>query len=314
MNNKSSQQNIRPQARPFLKWAGGKTQLIDELIKRFPEAIKEKQTIDTYIEPFIGGGALFFYLKGKYIIKKSYLSDINQDLVIAYRTIKKKPRELIKQLKGIESRYLKRSREERESYFYKIRKRYNIQKQKLNCTNFNDNWIKRTAYLIFLNKTCFNGLFRLNNKGEFNVPHGKYANPAIADEKNILAANRALKNTEIYCGDFTKSKKYIQNGALIYCDPPYRPLNSTSSFTGFTKEGFSDEDQARLAEFYKELSKKKDVYLILSNSDPQNIDPDDTFFDELYKDFNIDRVEASRVINCDSKKRGLIKELIITGH
>ena len=248
MKNKFSPQNIRPQARPFLKWAGGKTQLIDELVKRFPEIIKEKQTIDTYIEPFIGGGALFFYLKGKYTIKKSYLFDINQDLVTVYKTVKKNPKELIKQLKGIESRYLKRSKEEREDYFYKIRKQYNRQKQRINYANFNDNWIKRTVYLIFLNKTCFNGLFRLNNKGEFNVPHGRYANPAIADEKNILETSRALKNTEIYCGDFTKSKKYIQNGTLIYCDPPYRPLNTTSSFTGFTKEGFSDEDVKMIME------------------------------------------------------------------
>lgn len=304
--------DMKPLAKPFLKWAGGKTQLLDELVKRLPDQIKRGQIIDRYIEPFIGGGAFFFYLKGKFKIRKSYLIDTNKDLVVTYKVIQKDPNSLAKKLNGIERRYLKKSIEDRETYYYRIRKRYNNQKGKFGYTSYNDDWVKRAAYLIFLNKTCFNGLYRLNSNGEFNVPFGRYKNPTILDKTNVLEVSKALKNTEICCGDFTESRKFVKEGTLIYCDPPYRPLNVTSSFTGFTAAGFSDEDQKRLASYYKDMAKKKNVYLTLSNSDPQNVNPNDDFFEKLYLDFNIDKVDANRMINCDAKKRGIIKELIVT--
>ncbi len=303
---------MRTDAKPFLKWAGGKSQLINELDNRLPAELKNKKTIERYIEPFVGGGAFFFYLKSKYNIGFSYLFDTNQDLILTYKIIQKKPYELIKKLNGISKRYLRKDIENREAYYYRLRKRYNNQKKKINYTSYSDIWLKRAAYFIFLNKTCFNGLHRLNKNSEFNVPFGKYKNPKILDKNNILNVHRTLKNTALYCNDFSKSTKFVKNETLIYCDPPYRPLNNTSSFTNFTENGFCDEDQKRLASYYKDMSKKEGAYLILSNSDPQNHNPSDSFFEKLYSDFIIDKVDANRIINCDAKKRGTIKELIIT--
>lgn len=154
----------------------------------------------------------------------------------------------------------------------------------------------------------------MNSKGKFNVPHGRYKNPTILDKKNILEVHRALKDTEIYCADFTQSAQYINEKSLIYFDPPYRPISTTSSFTSFTENGFTDKDQKKLASFYHKLSEKKGANLILSNSDPKNINPNDNFFDELYKGFKIDRIQATRMINCDATKRGFISELIITNY
>ncbi len=304
----------KPSAKPFLKWAGGKTQLLEELAKRIPDDIKDIKTINSYIEPFVGSGAFFFYLKNRYKIKHSYLLDNNKDLIITYQVIQKDPTALIKKLKGIEYRYLRKESADREAYYYRIRKRYNNHRKRFTFNRYSHTWVQRAAYLVFLNRTCFNGLFRLNRAGEFNVPYGRYKNPTIIDKTNILQVNRALQNTVIECADFTRARQYVKGKTLIYCDPPYRPLNITSNFTGFTENGFSDEDQKRLANFYRQLSDKKDLYLMLSNSDPKNVNPADTFFDSLYKGFTIDRVDAKRMINCDAKKRGQIKELLIANY
>lgn len=301
-------------AKPFIKWAGGKTQILDELTQRLPVNIKNNQIIDRYIEPFVGGGAFFFFLKSRYTIKEAYLSDTCQDLMVCFKVIQNNPRELIKKLKRKENRYLRKTTEKRRAYYYRIRKRFNNQQQKFDNNHYSDEWIKRAAYLIFLNKTCFNGLYRLNTKGEFNVPYGKHKNPTIVDRKNIFAINQALKNTKIYCTDFTRCKKYVREGTLVYFDPPYRPLSTTSKFTGFTTERFTDDDQRRLAAFYRELAKRKDVYLMLSNSDPKNEDPNDDFFDKLYKGFRINRISAKRIISCKGSGRGKISELVILNY
>jgi DNA adenine methylase len=179
--------------------------------------------------------------------------------------------------------------------------------------NRNDDWVMRTGYLIFLNKTCYNGLFRLNNKGKFNVPFGKYKNPKIFDEANLIAVHKALKNTELFSDDFTGAEKFIEKETLVYMDPPYRPLNSTSHFTDYSKDGFDDQDQKRLAQFFKDMD-QRGAFLLLSNSDPQNINPDDNFFDSLYHQYNVNRVLAKRNINSKSSGRGLIKELIIRNY
>ncbi|HOC77667.1 MAG TPA: Dam family site-specific DNA-(adenine-N6)-methyltransferase [Methanofastidiosum sp.] len=300
-------------AKPFLKWAGGKSQLIPELSSRLPKDITNSGKIDTYVEPFVGGGAFFFYLKSKFEIKNSYLFDINRELVVGYKTIQNNYKELILLLQEIESEYLQKDEDGRKKYYYNIREKYNKQIQNFDYSNYNNKWIERASYLIFLNRTCFNGLFRQNSKGEFNVPCGKYKNPTICDKNNLKKVNSALQNTEIIYGDFSESSKYIIKNSLVYFDPPYRPLTTTSSFTSYSKEDFGEEDQIRLANYFKELG-KRGAYLILSNSDPKNENPNDEFFDNLFKDFVIERVNAKRSINCDPKKRGEIKELIIRNY
>lgn len=300
-------------AKPFLKWAGGKSQLIPELSSRLPKEIIDTGIIDSYIEPFVGGGAFFFYLKSRFQITNSFLFDINRELLVGYKVLQKDPKELINHLKNLEIEYIAKSEEERKDYYYNIRDRYNSQINSFDFINYNNSWIERASYMIFLNRTCFNGLFRQNRNGEFNVPHGRYKNPRICDKDNIMKVNLALKNTEIICGDFTDSSKYINNNSLVYFDPPYRPLTKTSSFTSYSNREFTDDDQIRLSEFYKEVN-EKGAYLILSNSDPKNEDPKDDFFDNLYNEFIIDRVNAKRIINCDPNKRGEIKELIIRNY
>jgi len=288
-------------AKPFLKWAGGKTQLISEIEKRLPIEIENGQ-IDIYIEPFVGGGAVFFYVAQKYEnISKFYLFDINQDLVECYNAIKNDVESLIKQLRHLERDFLS-EKNNRRKYFFKQR------------TLFNKN--HSPAKLIFLNKTCFNGLYRVNRKGEFNVPFGDYRNPKICDEENLRAASEVLQKAEIICGDFTESREYANSNTFFYLDPPYRPISQTASFTSYTQNSFSEEDQIKLAEFCQELNKKK-VKLLLSNSDPQNEDPGDNFFEKHYppkSGFTIETVQASRVINCKGTKRGQINELFIMNY
>lgn len=299
------------ETKPFLKWAGGKTQLIPEIEKKLPENVKRNKFIERYVEPFVGGGAVFFHLKNKYQINKSFLLDINRELIICYKVIQRNPTELINNLLKMEKYYLSKSFEEKEEIYYDTRILYNIQMYDFDFESYNIKWIERATQTIFLNKTCFNGLFRQNRKGEFNVPIGSYKNPTICQSDNIKAVNHALENTEIICGDFTKAEKYITKESLVYYDPPYRPINGTSSFNDYSKEGFNDKDQIRLADFFSKMN-KKGAYQILSNSDPKNAKLDDDFFDELYKDFKIARVLANRMINCNGSLRGKIKELIIT--
>ena len=300
-------------AKPFLKWAGGKTQILSELELRLPLHIKKSGIIDRYIEPFIGGGAFFFLLKRDYRIKKSYLVDVNKELVIGYKVIQKTPLKLIEKLRILEDKFLILPSEKRKNLFYEIRTLYNNQISGFDYENYNNDWSEKGAFLIFLNKTCFNGLFRQNSKGEFNVPYGNYENPNICDEVNIIEVNKALKKTEIVQADFEISGKFIEENTFVYLDPPYRPLNKTSSFTCYAKESFDDNDQKRLADFIKFIG-NKGAYLMLSNSDPKNHNAEDNFFDTLYSDFNIDRVLASRMINCNGNKRGKIKEIIVTNY
>jgi len=311
ISDKSS--SILNNAKPFLKWAGGKTQLLDELYKRLPSSLIQSGEIERYVEPFVGGGAFFFFLKRNFKIKESFLIDINKELIIGYKVIQNNVNELIDELSSMEEKYLKLSEEQRKDFYYNIRDEYNRQKDNFDYVNYNLDWVKRAADLIFLNKTCFNGLYRLNKKGEFNVPFGKYKNPTICDADNLIEVSKALENTEVICADFEESKKYIHKNTLVYLDPPYRPLNNTSNFTSYNENGFDDDDQRRLAQFFKEMD-KKGAYLILSNSDPKNEDVDDNFFDELYAGFIIERVKAKRYINSNGDKRGDISELIIRNY
>ncbi|MEA1993303.1 MAG: DNA adenine methylase [Euryarchaeota archaeon] len=300
-------------ATPFLKWAGGKRQLLDKLSQRLPQCVRETGRIERYIEPFLGGGAMFFHLQRNFDIRKSFLFDINRELIIGYRVIQNDAPELIALLRELEGIYLDKSEKEREKFYYEMRDRYNTQIRELDYGQYNTEWIVRASYLIFLNKTCYNGLFRQNQKGEFNVPFGRYKNPSICDENNIHEVHSALKGTEITCGDFTESENCIEEKSLVYLDPPYRPISKTSSFTGYAKGNFTDEDQKRLAEFFVRMD-GEGAFLLLSNSDPKNEDPTDTFFDELYSLYTIERVPAKRYINCDASGRGEINELVIRSY
>ncbi len=300
-------------AQPFLKWAGGKRQLINELEKNIPQAISHSKVIDLYIEPFVGGGALLFHLLSNYTVKKCIINDINQDLILAYTVVKQYPEELIKTLRIIEKEFISLNEEEKKIYFYNnLRIPFNKLKTHNLSTNKKEN-IQKAALLIALNKTCFNGLYRQNNKGEFNVPFGRYKNPKILNSDNIRNCSKLLQNTKILCGGYENIKIPSMTKALIYFDPPYRPLNKTSGFTKYSKEDFDDEDQKKLASYYDKLS-KQGHFLLLSNSDPKNYNTNDCFFDQLYKDFDIQRVSARRFINSDATKRGKVKELLIKNY
>jgi DNA adenine methylase len=194
-----------------------------------------------------------------------------------------------------------------------VRDSFNKKKPEINFQKYDPGWVTRAAQSIFLNRTCFNGLFRMNRKGEFNVPFGRYKNPRILNKDNLNDVAALLKTTTIILGDFTRCKKFVDTTSFVYLDPPYRPLNDTSSFTSYAKDGFSDADQRRLAVFFKELD-KKGAKIMLSNSDPRNEKSDDSFFDELYADYTIERVPAKRSINCNGTRRGEINELIITNY
>lgn len=298
-------------AKPFVKWAGGKGQLLNELEKRLSSYILKEKTISRYVEPFVGGGAMFFYLQGRYEIQEAFLSDNNADLILTYEVIKKDTPELIDELLEMESSHLQKSEDIRKENYYRIRESYNS--QKIDHQIASQEWIKRAAYFIFLNKTCFNGLYRLNSKGLFNVPFGRYKNPTICDEDNLKAVQNALKKTILFHGDFTESKKYIDDESFVYLDPPYRPLNKTSHFTSYSKERFNDDSQKKLADFFKEMD-RRGAKLMLSNSDPKNQDEEDKFFDDLYKDFKLERILAKRNINRDASRRGKINELIVRNY
>ncbi len=294
---------------PFLKWAGGKRKLIKELELRFPDGIGEH--ITKYAESFIGGGALFFHLVQNSNLKEYLISDANPELYIAYKTIQESVEDVIDELSKLEANYIKSNSEKRAKLFYKIRTAFNKGVKKIDLAVPNN--AKRTAQIIFLNRTCFNGLFRVNSKGEFNVPHGRYVKPTINNFNNLRAVSAVLQNVEIRCGDYSNCVDWIDEKTLVYFDPPYRPLTTSSAFTSYSTSAFADEQQKQLAEFCIRL-KDKGASVIISNSDPKNIDVNDDFFENLYEGFQFHSVLASRAINCDGKKRGAISELIITSY
>lgn len=269
------------EAKPFVKWAGGKRQLISELLGHSPE------NFNNYYEPFLGGGALFFKLSLMGKIKHAYLNDASASLIHAYKTIKEKPSELIAELNS--GKYLN----DKETFL------------KIRAEQPKDE-VKATARFIYLNKTAFNGLYRVNSSGEFNVPFGKYNNPKILDEENILAVSEALQKDELTRIDFEKAVASARKGDFVYFDPPYHPVSKTSSFTNYTKGSFTEKDQVRLANKFKELH-EKGVFVMLSNSYAPLIL-------ELYKDFNISVVNATRMINCKAEGRGKVREVIITNY
>ncbi|MEB3886680.1 DNA adenine methylase [Lyngbya sp. CCY1209] len=300
-------------AQPFLKWAGGKSQLLSQFENLYPLELKQGQ-IQHYIEPFIGGGAVFFEVAQKYQIASASIYDINPELILVYQVIQKDVERLIEEVGNLARDYHQCPLTERKCFYFKLRDRYNLQKQEIGDRQYDSHWVSRAALLIFLNRTCFNGLFRLNSKGEFNVPPGSYKNPKILDADNLRSVSELLQIAEIAVGDFELCEPAIKPGTLIYFDPPYRPLSKTANFTSYSTFTFCDRQQTRLAQFFRHLDTTHDVKMMLSNSDPKNEDPTDDFFEELYQPFKIHRVSANRAINSNGKKRGQIDELVITNY
>ncbi|PKL64807.1 MAG: modification methylase [Methanomicrobiales archaeon HGW-Methanomicrobiales-3] len=301
-----------PAARPFLKWAGGKTQLLDELEKRLPEEIRTGK-ITRYVEPFIGGGAVFFYLNRHFSFEHCDICDVNKELILSYRVIQNSVQELIAELENLKSAYFSRAGDMQEQMYYEVRNDFNLNLTRIDFDEYNDAWIERTAQIIFLNRTCFNGLFRVNRRGEFNVPFGGYKKPDILNQENLHTVSALLKKTRIHLGDFTTCQEQVNDRTFVYFDPPYRPLKRSSSFTSYSKDGFSDADQVRLAGFFRKLD-GSGAKVMLSNSDPKNEKPQDTFFDSLYAGYYVGRVPARRRINCKGTCRGDISELVITNY
>ena len=293
--------------RPFVKWAGGKGSLIPQLNNFYPYELKNG-IIERYIEPFVGGGAVLIDILQKYDIQKVYAFDINIDLINSYNVIKNNVEELIANLKQMEIEYLGLGQEERKNYFYNIRNEYNDYELEKDEQN-----IQRAAQFIYLNRTCFNGLYRVNKNGKFNVPVGSYKNPTICDEQNLRQLSQLIQNVQFQYGDYSRSMEYVTENTFIYFDPPYRPLNVTSGFTSYTKEDFNDENQKELATFYRELN-GQNAKLMLSNSNPKNINVEDNFFDNIYQGFNINEIQASRMINANSNGRGKISEILVTNY
>lgn len=290
-------------AKPFLKWAGGKNQLISDIEKIIPKEFMNSKF--TYIEPFVGSGAILFWMLNNFPkMEKAVINDINEDLINTYKSIASNPKELISNLQILQNEFhsLEGDEDNKKLYYYEKRELYNTRKTEQNG---------QSALFIFINRTCFNGLYRVNSKNLYNVPMGSYKKPTICDTQNILHVSNALQKVEILCGDFENTLNSASENSLFYFDPPYKPLSETSSFNTYTKDIFDDVEQIRLKDFCTKLD-ILDYNWILSNSDLKGKDENDNFFDDLYSDFIIVRVDARRNINANSEKRGTIKELLIT--
>jgi len=280
---------IKNRPKPFVKWVGGKRQLLKQFRKMDLYPPHDFDPIhNTYYEPFAGGGAVFFDL----LPKKAVLSDLNKELVVTYNVIKNNIDELITSLK--------KHRYEKE-YFLKVRAK--------NMNKLSD--LEIASRFIFLNRTCFNGMYRVNSKGQFNVPFGKYNNPTICDEDNLRKVSKALQDVKINVEDYKKVLNKVQKGDFIYFDPPYYPVSKTASFTSYTKEGFLDKEQIELRNTFLELH-KRGCFVMLSNSDTP-------FINKIYKEIEnegvkINKVRAGRAINSNGSKRGKINEVLITNY
>ena len=297
--------NNKNTVKPFLKWAGGKNQLLNEIEKYYPF----ENGIKKYAEPFVGGGAVLFDILNKYDLEEIYISDINEELINTYTMIREHIDELIQKLFIMQDEFIPIENSDRKIYYSKKREKFNF----LKLNNSIEDDIEKAAIMIFLNKTCFNGLYRVNKKGFFNVPMGDYKNPMICDEDNLRLVSEKLNNIKIESGDYRKSEKFIDKNTFVYIDPPYRPLTRNSGFIAYSQTNFDDKQQIRLSEFINFIS-KNGAKVLLSNSDPKNIDEKDDFFDNIYSKYKIRRVEATRMINSKASARGKIKELLISNY
>lgn len=293
--------------KPIVKWAGGKTQLLADISHAYPDGFGK--TIRRYAEPFVGGGAVLFDILSKYELDEVYISDVNAELINMYLVVRDHADDLIALLNGYQSEYIALDATDRKEYYYDKRDEFN----KLIVTGGSKFGVNSAALFIFLNRTCFNGLYRANRNGLFNVPKGDQANPLICNAENIRSVSAALANVQIECGDYSASKAFIDKNTLVYLDPPYRPLKGRDSFISYTETEFDDSCQRALAGFIEEMD-ARGAYIILSNSDPKNVDPEDDFFEDLYADYDLQRINAKRRINRNADHRGYITELLIKNY
>lgn len=296
-------------AKPVLKWAGGKGMLLPQITEHLPTKLKFG-AIKRYIEPFIGGGAVFFNIANNYNFEDAYLFDINPELVILYNVIKYDVNDLIAELFELQQKY--NISEDKTAFYYSIRDAYNSFDKNINANSFSKDFIRRAALTVCLNRTCFNGLYRVNSKGLFNVPVGKYKNPRILDENNLKEVSKALQYATIIQADFADVLKYVNKDSFVYYDPPYRPIDA-NSFNSYAVGDFNDEEQIRLKETFAKVDALGALQM-LSNSDPTNHNAGDHFFDDLYSKYNIHRIWAKRIINADPNGRDGVRELLITNY
>lgn len=298
-------------ARPFIKWAGGKSQLLPQFDSLLPEGLSEIGNL-VYIEPFVGGGAMLLHMLQRYPnISRAVVNDINADLVTVYKTLKRAPHKLSALLLRMQREYLALGADAKKDYYLAVRDGFNEHPAVKARYDLN-----RAASFIFLNKTCYNGLYRVNKKGEFNVPWGKQLSPSIVNEEEIMAVWRVLRRVTFIQGDFETTLNYVAAGrTFVYFDPPYRPLSETSSFTAYDASDFGDAEQRRLSVFVGRMA-DAGCMVMASNSDGRSCNPDDTFIEDLYAraDFNIRRVRAKRNINSKGDGRGEIPELVIRNY
>jgi DNA adenine methylase len=274
----------RVEPQPFLKWVGGKAQLLAQFDEFLPDRVER------YFEPFIGGGAVFFHLKHRFPQMRAFLRDNNDELINTYIAVRDHPKPLMRRL----DEHLAEFRADRERYYYRVRSWHHLPKAEV---------VERAARMIFLNKTCFNGLWRVNARGEFNVPIGSQTNPGLYDRENILAASWTLEGVHLIKQDFRDTLNETRRGDFVYVDPPYHPISLTASFTSYTKEDFGAGEQQELAALFADAG-RRGVRLMLSNSDAE-------FIRKLYRGFKIYTVKARRAINCDGSKRGKINEVVV---
>ncbi len=300
------------QAKPFLKWAGGKGQLLGHFSDLYPKELKSGK-IKNYYEPFLGGGAVFFDIIQKFKIEKAWLYDINPELILTYKVIQKDVDTLLDFLSTYEHNYIPLDKTDRKAFYYDIRETFNSDRFDINYKKYSESWCSRAAQIIFLNKTCYNGLFRFNNSGGFNTPAGDYKNPRICDTQNLKAVSKVLQGVVIKCADYENVLEDIKDNSFVYFDPPYRPISRTSSFTSYSKHDFLDEHQKHLALVFSELNERNQL-VMLSNSDPKNADINDNFFDHIYSKFTIQRIPARRNINSKASGRGALNEIVVTNY
>ncbi len=288
--------------KPFIKWAGGKSQLLNEIREKYPSKIEK------YCEPFVGGGAVLLDVLENCHPKEVLINDINSELVNTYCQVKTNAEALIERLSDMQTEFWNADTECRKAIYTANRQKYNDLK-----VSDNDDSLEKAALFIFLNKTCFNGLYRVNSKGLFNVPMGSYKKPPICDAENLRYISGLLANVEIRCGDYSQCADFIDENTFVYIDPPYRPLTETASFTSYSESEFGDKQQIELGRFVDKIS-AKGAMVAASNSDPKNTDSTDDFFDNLYAKYKINRVSAKRMINSKGNSRGAINELLICNY
>jgi len=299
-------------ARPFLKWAGGKSQLLAQLQAHFPPDLASGK-INRYVEPFVGSGAVFLRIVQEHAIDQVLLSDLNPELILLYRTIQQNVEGVVAALERLQSSYLELDEPGRQAFYYRLRSQYNAGRGRSNFERYSTGWVARTTQALFLNRTGYNGLFRVNRRGEYNVPFGRYKNPRLLDPANLRAVAHLLQGVRLEYGDFAQGEHFVDRHTFVYFDPPYRPVSRTANFTHYAREVFGDAQQLRLASFYRALD-LKGARLMLSNSDPQDINPTDDFFQQAYNGFRIERLRASRNINSNPERRGPISELLILNY